>query len=86
MKPKPPSENDLLEALLAAKPLPPGPEWHTMTELVAAAKAQGQPIGFDGMRRRIHGLLKDGKLDKIHAPRRGVAGGTAIYYRLKGKS
>jgi hypothetical protein len=80
--------DDLLNAVLAAAPVPPGPEWQTALELRAAAEKQGSKLCQSAMARRLRLLTKEGKIETLKAPRRGTGTGVAVYYKLKpnGKS
>lgn len=76
--------NDLLDAVIAAAPVPPGPEWKTALELAEQAGKRGHKLGKSAMVKRLKGLVDAGKLETMRAPRRDAGGtGWSYYYRLK---
>lgn len=80
-KPQPLEFNALLEAVRQARPLPPAAEWMTLGEIITALK-----ISDNQAHRRIQTLTKQGRLERLYAPRRGTTGGATLYYRLTKKN
>ena len=78
--PRPPKENALVAAVLAAMPLPPPQEWMTIQEIMAAADP---PLSVNQAHKRVQILTGAGKLERMKGPRRGDGMGVATYYRLK---
>ena len=72
------NQNDLLDAIAAAIPAPPAAEWMTILEIQESLQ-----INSHQAHRRIQRLEKEGKLERIRAPRRSDGASVAIYYRLK---